>query len=56
MINWITVWTVLFVISVTIFAIMAVVVAIGGASDIKQLLRSIGKGDREDGKDSENEE
>jgi hypothetical protein len=32
---------------------MAVVVTIRGARDIKQLLRSIEKGDREDGQDSE---
>ena len=56
MIDWITVWTVLFVSSVTIFAIMAVVVTIRGARDIKLLLRSIEKGDREDEQDSENKE
>lgn len=40
---WITFWTILLIISFTLFAILAVVVTIGGFFDIRSLFKSLGR-------------
>lgn len=39
--NWILIWKVCLLASLALFACMAVIVTIGGAADIRKLLRSL---------------
>ncbi len=45
--EWITVWSILLASGIGIYVVMAVLVAIGGAKDIRKLFRSMKKGDGE---------
>ncbi len=46
--TWMTIWTILLVCGVGIFAVMAVMAAIGGADDIRQLFRKMDEGPEEE--------
>ncbi len=50
--EWITVWSILLVSGIGIYAVMVVFVAIGGAKDIRKLFRSMKKKERAEKKDS----
>ncbi|MFH1613906.1 MAG: hypothetical protein ABIG61_02325 [Planctomycetota bacterium] len=43
MVFWIVVWTVLLIIGLAVFAVLAVVVTIGGFFDVRSLFRKIDK-------------
>ena len=50
--DWITIWSVLLVGGIGIYAVMAVLVTIGGAKDIRTLFRSMNKVERDEKEDS----
>ena len=50
--DWITIWSVLLVGGIGIYAVMAVLVAIGGAKDVRKLFRSMDKEKRDEEKES----
>jgi len=50
--DWITVWSILLAGGIGIYAVMAVLVAIGGAKDIRKLFRAMDKETREEEKES----
>ena len=50
--DWITIWSILLAGGIGIYAVMAVLVAIGGAKDIRKLFRSMNKEERDEEEDS----
>jgi hypothetical protein len=50
--DWITIWSVLLTGGIGIYVVMAVLVAIGGAKDIRTLFRAMDKKKRDKDKDS----
>ena len=50
--DWITIWAILLVSGIGIYAVMVVLVAVGGAKDIRKLFRSMDKEKRDEEENS----
>ena len=50
--DWITIWSILLAGGIGIYAVMAVLVAVGGAKDIRKLFRSMDKEKRDEEENS----
>jgi hypothetical protein len=46
--NWPLIWQVCLLVSLALFACMAIVTTIGGAGDVRKLLRSLAESENED--------
>ena len=50
--DWLTIWSILLAGGIGIYAVMAVLVAVGGAKDIRKLFRSMDKEKRDEEENS----
>lgn len=53
--DWLTLWTILLVAGLSVFALLAILVTIGGAKDVRELLRTLEKKRRRREDDSPDE-